>query len=424
LTLGRIILPLGAAIVLAGAAWARPVCVGNLCYPSEAAARADGVSEAALAAALEAGDDHGDLPPTVAPPAVPGEAAPAAPPTLRTAMGYMDAATFGAFLEEAPDPAESLAGHALIVVFLLVLAGGLAANLTPCVLPLVPVNLILVGRGWRRGLAYGLGITCAYGTLGLVAAFGGAAFGSLQASPWFNLVAAVIFVVLGLATSGVFFIDLTRYRPRGAAQGARTGGLGKCFLLGAGSAALAGACVEPILLATLVLTAKWCAAGRLWAVALPFVLGAGLGLPWPFAAAGLAVLPKPGAWMRWVNRAFSLILFAAAVWYGLQAVRGFRARAERSAPSIETASASTDRPTLYIVGAPWCRNCAAMARTTLQDPRVRTSLARFDVRHVEINAFEELADHPVLSKAHIRGLPAYVIVSQPSTPNSQPSPPQ
>ena len=235
------------------------------------------------------------------------------------------------------------------------------------------------------------------------------------------LVVAAVFVVLGLATCEVFFIDFSRFRPRpkpGAPAGGKGGVLGP-FLLGAGTAVLAGACVAPILLATLVLTAKWFAAGRVWAVALPFVLGAGMGLPWPFITAGLSVLPKPGAWMKWVNRAFAVILFGMAAWYGWLAWKGFSVQDGAGDAAHDTANvvegsddADDQRPRLVIVGAPWCKNCTAMERTTLKEPSVVEALARFNVKHVEINTFADFANYPELAGLDIKGVPAYVVIEK------------
>ena len=407
------------AIVLFGAliaftCAAEPVCVDGVCYPDEESARAAG------ALGGSGGGGYGDLQNLLkgADPEKPEK--PENPETQlsrRLAVGYMDASDFTAFLTGKPSVADTLGEASVAMVFLLVLLGGLLMNLTPCVLPLVPVSLALVGRGAPRGTAYGLGMTLAYGALGLAAAFGGLAFGAIQSSPWFNIVVAVVFLLLGLATSEVFFIDFSRFRPRpkvgkvGAPAAAKRGLLGP-FLLGAGTAVLAGACVAPILLATLVLTAKWFAAGRVWAVALPFVLGAGMGLPWPFITAGMSVLPKPGAWMRWVNRVFAVVLFGFAVWYGWLAWGGFTARAE-TAPAQDAAT-ETDptRPTLVIVGAPWCKNCTAMEKTTLKEPPVVEALAKFNVKHIEINTFEDLKKHSELTGLDIKGVPAYVVIEK------------
>ena len=394
-------------------AYARPVCVGEMCYPSEQAALAAGVSREAIEKALR--EDHsveGAPVVEVAPKKASGE--------VRLAMGYMKPEAMTAFLRNQPSGADALENHALIVVLLLILAGGLLANLTPCVLPLVPVNLVLVGRGWGRGAAYGLGIAIAYGMLGVAAAFGGMAFGTIQSSPWFSLLVAIVFTVLGLAMSEVFFIDFTKYRSRVTGGGNKIRGLGGVFLLGVGAAVLAGACVEPILLATLVLTAKWCAAGKTWAVVLPFILGVGMGLPWPFAAAGLSVLPKPGAWMRWVNRIFALVLFGMAVWYGRLAWTGFRGPAAETAADHLAATPETweavfagaqakGRPVFVDVWASWCKNCLAMERTTFRAPEVVRALAPFTVVRLQAEdpaAFQKLKDFAGLG---IKGFPAFVI---------------
>ena len=132
----------------------------------------------------------------------------------RMAQGYMSADDFIAFLEGRASAEEGrLARAGVWLMLLLVLLGGLAMNLTPCVLPMIPVNLIVIGRSAKRGAAYGLGIALAYGTLGVAAAFGGLAFGTIQGSPWFNAAVALVFVGLSLALFDVWFIDFSRFRP-------------------------------------------------------------------------------------------------------------------------------------------------------------------------------------------------------------------
>lgn len=385
------------------------MCVDGVCYPSE---------EVALSAGVPAEKINGTSKP-------------------RVAMGYMKPRQMVAFLRDEP-AVRDLSGHALWVVLLLVLAGGLAANLTPCVLPLVPVNLSLVGRGAVRGAAYGLGITTAYGCLGLAAAFGGMAFGTMQSSPLFSLVAACVFLFLGLAVSEVITIDFSRFRPRSnksrVRQDAERASLWKPFALGAWSAVLAGACVEPILIATLVLTAEWFAAGRAWAVALPFVLGAGMGLPWPFAAAGMAVLPRPGAWMRWVNRIFAVVMFGMSMWYGWLAWTGWRVRAEGSAPhgaqgnesfeatpetwpEVFKAARATGRPVFVDIWATWCKNCMAMDKTTFANADVRAAMSRYAVVRVQAEDFAALLKLDDFRDLSLKGLPAFVVFDVPAHKN-------
>ena len=147
----------------------------------------------------------------------PSEATPASVKTEslppRIAHGYMDADTFIAFLENRDaESASPLAGKSWWLVILLVLFGGICMNLTPCILPMMPINLMIIGRSASRGALYGLGIALAYGTLGILAAAGGMAFGEIQGNPWFNAAIAILFMILALAMLGVFFIDFSKKR--------------------------------------------------------------------------------------------------------------------------------------------------------------------------------------------------------------------
>ena len=412
-------------------AQAEPVCVDGVCYPSEEAARADGISETKIQAALaEHADEAGDATQVIETPPTATEAS--GKGRARVAIGYMKAPQMVAFLRDEP-AAKELADHALWMILLLVLAGGLAANLTPCVLPLVPVNLSLVGKGALRGAAYGLGITSAYGCLGLAAAFGGLAFGTIQSSPWFSLLAACVFVFLGLAVAEVFTIDFSRFRPRskrGSSQGkdGDVPSLWKPFALGAWSAVLAGACVEPILIATLVLTAEWFAAGRTWSVVLPFILGAGMGLPWPFAAAGMKVLPRPGAWMRWVNRVFAVVMFGMAAWYGWLAWTAWQARYAKDVkdpkalkagwfaatpatwPQALKDASATGKPVFVDVWATWCKNCLAMEKTTFANPDVAKELENYAVVRLQAEDLAAFSTLPEFKDLGIKGIPAFVVL--------------
>ena len=341
----------------------------------------------------------------------------------RLAQGYMSAEAFVAFVKnEAPakeDDLWSRTGGNVLLILLLALVGGLAMNLTPCVLPMVPINLMVIGKSARRGAAYGLGIALAYGGLGIAAAVGGLAFGAIQGSPWFNLCVALVFVALGLALLEVFFLDFSRFRVRtqGAVGPARRG-VFFAFAMGALSAVLAGACVAPILVAVLLLTADLFAKGVWVALGLPFVLGLGMALPWPFAGAGLKVLPKPGGWMKVINRFFAIVVFGFAAWYGYLATQGFGwlggresvgadARTVAAMPAtFAEALAQAKRPVLVDCWASWCKNCAAMDRV-LATPEVREALKDHAIIRLQAEDMAELTR--LAGFESVKGLPAFVI---------------
>lgn len=343
-------------------------------------------------------------------------ASPSSPQTqkIRVAQGYMNADKFAAFLRGEENASALPVDGGILLVVLAVLLGGLMMNLTPCVLPMVPVNLMIIGKSAVRGAAYGAGIAVAYGALGLAAAFGGMAFGSIQASPWFNLAVAAVFSVLGLSLAGVFHIDFSR--SRGKLAFGRSLPLFYAFFMGALSAVLAGACVAPVLVSVLLLTAELYAKGETLAVALPFLLGIGMALPWPFAAAGLKVLPKPGRWMKWVNRFFAVAVFAFAGWYGHLAFRGFFPRpsdvgAEDAAQEIAMTVGNfslegLERPVLVDCWASWCKNCAAMD-AVLDEAEVREELKRFTVIKLQAENIGKLK--ALEGFESVKGLPAFVV---------------
>ena len=100
----------------------------------------------------------------------------------RIAHGYMSEREFLDFLsgKERKGIFGDLSGKGIAVVLLIALLGGLAMNLTPCVLPMVPVTLMVIGKSARRGAAYALGMMIAYGAMGVAAALGSTAFGAIQ----------------------------------------------------------------------------------------------------------------------------------------------------------------------------------------------------------------------------------------------------
>src|SRR5881394_3917307 len=96
--------------------------------------------------------------------------------------------------------------------------------------------------------------------------------------------------------------------------------------MGAVAALLAGACVAPVVIQVVLFSSNLYARGASVALALPFLLGVGMAAPWPIAGAGLAALPKPGAWMVRVKQVFGIFILATAVYYGYEAYSIFANR--------------------------------------------------------------------------------------------------
>jgi len=349
---------------------------------------------------------------------------------VRTDGGMKNAEEFLEFLNVDQTQKTSsgiLEGQGVLWIILLVLVGGIALNLTPCVLPMIPINLAIIGagseaatkrQGFVRGGVYGLGIALSYGSLGLFAVLTGSKFGTLNASPVFNFVIAGVFIVLSLAMFDVLNIDLSRFGSKVGVSNEKRGHLFPAFVMGIVAALLAGACVAPIVIAVLLQSTTMVAGGNGFGLFLPLLLGVGMALPWPIAGAGLTVLPKPGMWMVKVKHGFGVLIILFAAYYAYLGVELLpHSDGEHSSEAALAAleeglqeALENDQLVFIDLWATWCKNCLTMDATTFKDPDVIDRL--HDFKEIKFQA-EKLGDpeiKAILDRYNLPGLPGYVIL--------------
>ncbi len=359
---------------------------------------------------------------------------------LASTGGYLGSADFLKFIRNAENGVKEkgpFEGRGPIAILLVVFLGGLALNLTPCVLPMIPINLAIIGagaqsgsrgRGLLLGAAYGAAMAVVYGVLGLVVVLTAGTFGTINSSAWFNGGIAVLFVVLALAMFDVIVIDFSRFSTRFSVGQSGRGTFLVAFGMGAIAALLAGACVAPVVIQVVLFSSSLYATGTSAALALPFVLGLGMALPWPIAGAGIAALPRPGAWMVRIKQVFGVVILATALYYGYETYTIVSNRwvdaAEVTSGVQEQlkagwhasladglAAATRDRkPVLIDMWATWCKNCLVMDKTTLQDPGVVAALSGYSKIKFQAEDATEPLVRDVMKHFNAVGLPTYVIL--------------
>jgi len=207
----------------------------------------------------------------------------------------------------------------LFWAFVLVFLAGLGASLTPCVFPMIPITMAIIGtknvgkaKGFALSLMLVLGMAVTYTTLGVVAAKSGAAFGAFAQKPAFLIPVALIFAVFAVSLFGAFEIQLPQsIQMKLQGSGPRQGYTG-AFIMGLVLGPLAAPCVGPVIGAVLVGIAQQ---GDVILGGLQlFVFTLGMGVLFLLVGTFSAGLPKSGNWLIRFKQIMGLVVLAFAAW--------------------------------------------------------------------------------------------------------------
>ncbi|MGC8762430.1 MAG: cytochrome c biogenesis protein CcdA [Acidobacteriota bacterium] len=272
-------------------------------------------------------------PPAPAPgPPTAQEAAPPSPPPVEEAQAPppppAPAAPEGG-ASSAADRFGRAARENVPLALLIAFVFGLLSSLTPCVYPVIPITVAYIGsrsegkgrwRGFTLSLAFVLGLSLVYATLGAFSARAGRTLGSLTQTPWVGVPLAAVFFLLALSLFNLFEFKTPAAftnRIERTKQKSATGGYAGAFLIGALSGLVASPCIGPLILAILVVVASTGSALLGFLYLFAFALGLGvLFLVLGTFSGALASLPRSGGWMDGVRVFFGALVLAAAFYFG------------------------------------------------------------------------------------------------------------
>ena len=202
-----------------------------------------------------------------------------------------------------------------------VFLAGIVLAFTPCVLPLIPITISIIGgsgggemsRGRLTFLlgCYVAGLSLAYGSIGLIASVtGGSMAAAFQSSIALWIISGV-FVVLAFGMFGIFELQPPQWMQRlqGGAKGGNPAG---AFVMGALGAVIASPCTGPVVAAMIVFTAQ--SGNTLVGFLMFLTLGLGMGSVL-FVAGSLNLVARPGPWMVWVRYGFGVMIVGVALYY-------------------------------------------------------------------------------------------------------------
>ena len=374
--------------------------------------------------------------------------------------------------QEEAGIANIFAMHGYLLGFLVVLLGGLALNLTPCVYPLIGVTIAYFGNqgGAPRKVAilamiYVFGIALMFSGMGVAVALSGGLFGRALQNPYVLTVIAAMLLALAASSFGFFSLQPPQWMMRRAGT-ARPGYIG-ALTMGLGMGVVAAPCIGPIVLGPLLMVQR--SQSAVFGFALFFTLAVGLGLPYvalALAAGSIRSLPRSGEWLSWVEQLFGFVLLGLALYFIDPVVPGrlittflpyyaaivgvflgFISPSGRNwrpflfvrwaigvislaalvyllvpsrTPRKELAftpfnltlveAAQTERkPVVVDFSADWCVPCREMERTTFVDPTVVRAASGFVLLKANLTA-ESGENEALMKRFNIQGVPTTLFI--------------
>ena len=246
-----------------------------------------------------------------APEGAPEEATPGAAPVEASAAPAAPSGT---------SAIDAAAEKGMIWLVLFVMGAGFLVSLTPCVLPMIPVTMGIIGatsegnrlRGFLLSLTYVAGLATVYTSLGVVAAYSGSLFGGHMQSPWLVGAISLFFVAMGFSMFGYFDVAVPSSIATKLSQKGGAGFVG-AFVVGAVGGVVAGPCSGPVIASLMVLIGQQGAV--LLGVALMLAFSLGMGILFLIAGTFSGAMVQPGMWMDTVKKGFGIVLWLAAIYY-------------------------------------------------------------------------------------------------------------
>ena len=207
---------------------------------------------------------------------------------------------------------------ALWKFFLIAFLSGLAALLTPCVFPLIPmtVTYFIENKGTNKNATlYGGCIVLIYTLIGFgLSPFMGPAVANELATGWIpNVVFFLVFLFFGLSFLGLFDIVLPYKWANFTEHRTEKGGLGGIFFMALTLVLITFSCTGPIVGSILVESA-----GGIQLKPVVGMLGYSLAFALPFSLfarfpSALSALPKSGGWLNTVKVTLGFLELAFAL---------------------------------------------------------------------------------------------------------------
>lgn len=215
---------------------------------------------------------------------------------------------------------DSNSAQSLWLFILISVLAGLAAILTPCVFPMIPMTVSFFMRGSenrgkaiKTGFFFGFSIVLIFTLLGALFSFGlfGPNVGSILSTHWVpNLLFFLLFMVFAISFFGAFEIVLPSSLVNKTDSKADQGGMVGAFFMALTTVIVSFSCTGPFIGALIIEAVQ---DGGMRPLIGMFFFGLAFATPFTLLAifpSALNKLPKSGGWLNAIKVVFAFVLLA------------------------------------------------------------------------------------------------------------------
>lgn len=217
-----------------------------------------------------------------------------------------------------------LEGQQSLFVVAVIFATGLLTSLTPCVYPMLPITVSVIGdqaNNRREGILFSLlyvfGLALVYAALGMFAATTGQLFGVVASHPVTLLLVAVFCLFMAMYILGWITLPVTMSPGQFTSRFAPL----NVFVAGCVSGLVMAPCTSPVLGMLLMYVAG--NGDPLWAALLMFVFAFGMSALLVLAGSisgFVVVLPRSGTWLTFMPWLLAAPMFGVALYLTVKAL--------------------------------------------------------------------------------------------------------
>ena len=202
--------------------------------------------------------------------------------------------------------------------------GGVLVSLTPCIYPMIPITVGVIGstnlngsktRGFLLTLTYVAGMAITYTALGLFAAATGQFFGLISTHPVTLIIIGNILLLFALS-----MLDVIAIPSFELGKTTKIKGFPGVFLLGLTSGVIVGPCTAPVLGSLLAYVGS--TGNLILGACMLFIFALGMGtillLLGTFSGI-IAAIPRSGAWMATTKKIIALLIIILAEYFFIKA---------------------------------------------------------------------------------------------------------